>query len=99
MKKAFSLVEIIFSIVILAVVFSSFALYYKQIYKNYEPLKLLEKLYALENKLYENPKFKNYELRISGLNSLKVGEEIASSDFFELRNLRILDQNYSVYFQ
>ncbi|ARJ57254.1 type II secretion system protein [Campylobacter cuniculorum] len=99
MKKAFSLIEIIISVVILAVIFSSFSLYYEQIYKNYEPLKLLENLYILEEKLNQNSNFKIYELKISGLNSLNIGEEIAKDEAFELKSLKILDQNYSVYFQ
>ncbi len=99
MKKAFSLVEVILSMVILAGLFSSFSLYYKQIYKNYEPLNLLQKLYSLEEKLYQNPRSRAQELKILGLKALTVGEERAGDGFFELKKLKILDQNYSVYFQ
>lgn len=99
MKKAFLLIELVLSIVILAVIFSSFSLYYKQIHKNYEPLKLLQDLYLLEEKLSQNSKLRIFELRIPGLNPLFVGEEMVSNGVFELKNLRILDQNYSVYFR
>lgn len=99
MKKAFSLIELVFSMVILAVIFWGFSLYYKQSYKNYEPLKLLQRLYLLEEKLYENPKLKVFELKSSGLNSLYIGEESVNDEIFELKNLRIIDQNYSIYFR
>lgn len=97
--KAFSLIEIVLSMIILSFILLSFGLFYKQLYKNYENLTSFSKLYELERKLYENPQRKNILLHFNNLKASVFEEEYIKEDFFELGKLRILDENYSSYFQ
>lgn len=99
MKKAFSFIELIFCIVILSFVFSTLHLIYMQIYKNYNFLGFFQRLYDLEESLYNNPKFKDIVINTSNLGSLELLEEYVSDDLFELKKLKIKDKNYTSYFR
>ncbi|MBK1971639.1 hypothetical protein JG677_06790 [Campylobacter sp. TTU-622] len=99
MKKAFSFIELIFCIIILSFIFISLHLVYIQIYKNYEFLSFFQRLYNLEEKLYDNPKVKNILINTSNLGSLNLLEEYESDGLFELKKINIKDKNYTSYFQ
>ncbi len=99
MKKAFILIELVSAMVILAVVFAGIFYYYQQLYKNYENLNLFERLYALENQLYEKPHFKTITLKTSVLNPMKIQEQFVSDGLFQFQKLNFEDQNYTVYFK
>ncbi|HDZ4236117.1 TPA: hypothetical protein RTB14_000108 [Campylobacter jejuni] len=55
MKKAFILIESISAITIISLIFIGIFYYYTQLYKNYENLNIFERLYKLQEELYEKP--------------------------------------------
>ncbi|EIE5108210.1 hypothetical protein ACMCVC_000298 [Campylobacter jejuni] len=55
MKKAFILIESISAITIISLIFIGIFYYYIQLYKNYENLNIFERLYKLQEELYEKP--------------------------------------------
>ncbi|EIP5798010.1 hypothetical protein [Campylobacter jejuni] len=57
MKKAFILIESISAITIISLIFIGIFYYYIQLYKNYENLNIFERLYKLQEELYEKPIF------------------------------------------
>lgn len=57
MKKAFILIESISAITIISLIFIGIFYYYIQLYKNYENLNIFERLYKLQEELYEKPNF------------------------------------------
>lgn len=97
--KAFSLIEVVLSMIILSFILLSLSLFYKQLYKNYENLTFFSKLYELEEKLYEKPQRKNILLHFDNLKASVFEEEYVKDGFFELGKIRILDKNYSSYFR
>lgn len=67
MKKAFILIESISAITIISLIFIGIFYYYTQLYKNYENLNIFERLYKLQEELYEKPIFKTIILQTSAL--------------------------------
>lgn len=53
MKKAFILIESISAITIISLIFIGIFYYYIQLYKNYENLNIFERLYKLQEELYD----------------------------------------------
>lgn len=99
MKKAFSFVELVVSLVILGIVFIGSSRFYLYLYQNYDSLKLFERLYALENELYKNPKTRALKLHNQTLQSLHFTEEFVKDAFFEFKQLKAPDKSYTRYFK
>jgi len=99
MKKAFSLLELITSIIILGIILSGFSLFYQQIIQNSQTLNLFEKLYFLEKNFYKNAHSKIIRLSINPINSYFLQEKYLLQEPFEFKTLQTLDQNYSIYFK
>ena len=99
MKKAFTMIELVLCIVILSVVFTGLFNYYNHIYKNYDELKLFERLYTLETKLYQSPNYKNINLQSSSLNPLNLKEKFVNDGLFSFHKLSFEDENLSLYFK
>ncbi|HEH3964768.1 TPA: hypothetical protein SGZ85_000552 [Campylobacter jejuni] len=99
MKKAFILIESISAITIISLIFIGIFYYYIQLYKNYENLNIFERLYKLQEELYEKPIFKTIILQTSALNPIVLQEQFVNDGIFQFQKLYFQDQNYSVYFK
>lgn len=99
MKKAFILLEFINAMMIISVIFIGIFYYYTQLYKNYENLNIFEKLYKLQEKLYEKPAFKAIVLQTSALKPIILQEQFISDGVFKFQKLYFQDQNYTAYFK
>ncbi|MFQ6341458.1 hypothetical protein [Campylobacter sp. VTCC 70190] len=99
MKKAFILIEFISAMMIMSLIFIGIFYYYTQIYKNYENSKLFEKLYKLEESLYEKAILKPLILQTSSLKPMMIQEQVASDEVFEFRKLHFQNQAYKFYFK
>ncbi|EKR5468574.1 hypothetical protein P8K87_001403, partial [Campylobacter upsaliensis] len=87
MKRAFSFVELVISIIILAFIFSSISLFYTQIDKNNVTLKFFERLYALEAGLLMRSSGKEIFVVNDVLKPLRLKETIAKDEIFELKKI------------
>ncbi|MBC5857157.1 type II secretion system protein [Campylobacter jejuni] len=99
MKKAFILIESISAIMIISLIFIGIFYYYTQLYKNYENLNIFERLYKLQEELYEKPIFKTIILQTSTLKPIVLQEQFINDGIFQFQKLYFQDQNYSVYFK
>lgn len=99
MKKAFILIESISAITIISLIFIGIFYYYIQLYKNYENLNIFERLYKLQEELYEKPTFKTIILQTSALKPIVLQEQFVNDGIFQFQKLYFQDQNYSVYFK
>ncbi|ENK7942976.1 hypothetical protein AB3807_000330 [Campylobacter jejuni] len=99
MKKAFILIESISAITIISLIFIGIFYYYTQLYKNYENLNIFERLYKLQEELYEKPIFKTIILQTSALKPIVLQEQLVNDGIFQFQKLYFQDQNYSVYFK
>ena len=99
MKKAFILIESISAIMIISLIFIGIFYYYTQLYKNYENLNIFERLYKLQEELYEKPMFKTIILQTSALKPIVLQEQFVNDGIFQFQKLYFQDQNYSVYFK
>ncbi|EGB6866264.1 type II secretion system protein [Campylobacter jejuni] len=99
MKKAFILIESISAITIISLIFIGIFYYYIQLYKNYENLNIFERLYKLQEELYEKPIFKAIILQTSALKPIVLQEQFVNDGIFQFQKLYFQDQNYSVYFK
>ncbi|EOH7631290.1 hypothetical protein ACMCDC_001046, partial [Campylobacter jejuni] len=98
MKKAFILIESISAITIISLIFIGIFYYYTQLYKNYANLNIFERLYKLQEELYEKPIFKTIILQTSALKPIVLQEQFVNDGIFQFQKLYFQDQNYSVYF-
>lgn len=98
MKRAFSFVELVVSIIILALIFSSISLFYRQIDKNNTNLKFFERLYALEARLLTHSNDREIFLTNDTLKSLRLKETVVKDAIFELKKIEPFDQDYKQYF-
>lgn len=98
MKAAFSLLELVFAIVILSFVFSSASVFYRQIYKNYETLELFERLYGLEKRLFYHSGARGIVLQTDELKDVRLDEKSMSDGLFEFKKLDASGQGYEGYF-
>ncbi|ECZ3003662.1 type II secretion system protein [Campylobacter jejuni] len=99
MKKAFIFIESISAITIISLIFIGIFYYYTQLYKNYENLNIFERLYKLQEELYEKPIFKTIILQTSALKPIVLQEQFVNDGIFQFQKLYFQDQNYSVYFK
>ncbi|AVL47071.1 type II secretion system protein [Campylobacter jejuni] len=99
MKKAFILIESISAIMIISLIFIGIFYYYTQLYKNYENLNIFERLYKLQEELYEKPIFKTIIFQTSALKPIVLQEQFVNDGIFQFQKLYFQDQNYSVYFK
>ncbi|ECL3552572.1 type II secretion system protein [Campylobacter jejuni] len=99
MKKAFILIESISATTIISLIFIGIFYYYTQLYKNYENLNIFERLYKLQEELYEKPIFKTIILQTSALKPIVLQEQFVNDGIFQFQKLYFQDQNYSVYFK
>ena len=99
MKKAFILIESISAITIISLIFIGIFYCYIQLYKNYENLNIFERLYKLQEELYEKPIFKTIILQTSALKPIVLQEQFVNDGIFQFQKLYFQDQNYSVYFK
>ncbi|ENT2890731.1 hypothetical protein ACFEWI_000105 [Campylobacter jejuni] len=99
MKKAFILIESIGAITIISLIFIGIFYHYTQLYKNYENLNIFERLYKLQEELYEKPIFKTIILQTSALKPIVLQEQFINDGIFQFQKLYFQDQNYSVYFK
>ncbi|ECP7274902.1 hypothetical protein OLO84_03180 [Campylobacter jejuni] len=99
MKKAFILIESISAIMVISLIFIGIFYYYTQLYKNYENLNIFERLYKLQEELYEKPIFKTIILQTSALKPIVLQEQFVNDGIFQFQKLYFQDQNYSVYFK
>lgn len=99
MKKAFILIESISAIMIISLIFIGIFYYYTQLYKNYENLNIFERLYKLQEELYEKPIFQTIILQTSALKPIVLQEQFVNDGIFQFQKLYFQDQNYSVYFK
>ncbi|EAB5361278.1 type II secretion system protein [Campylobacter jejuni] len=99
MKKAFILIESISAITIISLILIGIFYYYIQLYKNYENLNIFERLYKLQEELYEKPIFKTIILQTSALKPIVLQEQFVNDGIFQFQKLYFQDQNYSVYFK
>lgn len=99
MKKAFILIESISAITIISLIFIGIFYHYTQLYKNYENLNIFERLYKLQEELYEKPIFKTIILQTSALKPIVLQEQFTNDGIFQFQKLYFQDQNYSVYFK
>ncbi|EDP5873012.1 type II secretion system protein [Campylobacter jejuni] len=99
MKKAFILIESISAITIISLIFIGIFYHYIQLYKNYENLNIFERLYKLQEELYEKPIFKTIILQTSALKPIVLQEQFVNDGIFQFQKLYFQDQNYSVYFK
>ncbi|EAK9927401.1 type II secretion system protein [Campylobacter jejuni] len=99
MKKAFILIESISAITIISLIFIGIFYYHIQLYKNYENLNIFERLYKLQEELYEKPIFKTIILQTSALKPIVLQEQFVNDGIFQFQKLYFQDQNYSVYFK
>lgn len=97
MKKAFILIESISAITIISLILIGIFYYYIQLYKNYENLNIFERLYKLQEELYEKPIFKTIILQTSALKPIVLQEQFVNDGIFQFQKLYFQDQNYSVY--
>ncbi|HEG3732629.1 TPA: hypothetical protein SC423_001556 [Campylobacter jejuni] len=81
------------------IVTCSFLKYPLQLYKNYENLNIFERLYKLQEELYEKPIFKTIILQTSALKPIVLQEQFVNDGIFQFQKLYFQDQNYSVYFK
>ncbi|TEY03531.1 type II secretion system protein [Campylobacter sp. US33a] len=101
MKKAFSLLELVFSIIILGIIFTGFIPIYIQIQRNHQSLFLNQKLFELERKIFNKDysEQKTILLRIQDLGDIKFIQKSSSDSVFTLKTLSINDQNYTSEFK
>ena len=99
MKKAFILIESISAIMIISLIFIGIFYYYTQLYKNYENLNIFERLYKLQEELYEKPIFKTIIFQTSALKPIVLQEQFVNDGIFQFQKLYFQDQNYSFYFK
>ncbi|EAL4112574.1 type II secretion system protein [Campylobacter jejuni] len=99
MKKAFILIESISAITIISLILIGIFYYYIQLYKNYENLNIFERLYKLQEELYEKPIFKTIILQTSALKPIVLQEQFVNDGIFQFQKLYFQDQNYSIYFK
>ncbi|EJP0226491.1 hypothetical protein NU995_000101 [Campylobacter jejuni] len=87
MKKAFILIESISAITIISLIFIGIFYYYTQLYKNYENLNIFERLYKLQEELYEKPIFKTIILQTSALKPIVLQEQFVNDVvYFNFKN-------------
>ncbi|AXP08436.1 hypothetical protein N4T57_03745 [Campylobacter hepaticus] len=99
MKKAFILIELINAMIIISLIFTGIFYYYTHLYKNYENLNTFEKLYKLQNQLYEKPMFKTIILKTSNLKTMILQEQFSQDHIFKFQKLYFQNQNYNIYFK
>ncbi|HED0402030.1 TPA: hypothetical protein SF259_000148 [Campylobacter jejuni] len=87
------------AITIISLIFIGIFYYYIQLYKNYENLNIFERLYKLQEELYEKPIFKTIILQTSALKPIVLQEQFVNDGIFQFQKLYFQDQNYSVYFK
>ncbi|MBS4241483.1 type II secretion system protein [Campylobacter vulpis] len=98
MKRAFSFVELVISIIILAFIFSSISLFYTQVDKNNTTLKFFERLYALEARLLMHSNDREIFVANDMLKPLRLKETIVKDEIFELKKIEPFDKAYRQYF-
>lgn len=98
MKNAFSLIELIVSIFILAFIFTSISKSFDFLYKNYENSNIFEKLYFLQDELYTNPNLRNVAINTSIFGNINLQEAYVKDGLFEFKALYFSDQNYTLLF-
>lgn len=98
MKKAFSFVELVISIIILAFIFSSISLFYTQVDKNNATLKFFERLYILEARLLMHSNDREIFVANDMLKPLRLKETIVKDEIFELKKIEPFDKTYKQYF-
>ncbi|WP_417903931.1 hypothetical protein ACD571_07390 [Campylobacter sp. LH-2024] len=98
MKNAFSILEIIISIIILSIIFISLSKLFFYFHNNENKLNIFQKLYTLQDELYLNPNQKDIILHTQDLKDLKFKEYSIENDLFKFKRLDIQDQNYTLYF-
>ncbi|MBS4236104.1 type II secretion system protein [Campylobacter vulpis] len=98
MKRAFSFVELVISIIILAFIFSSISLFYTQVDKNNATLKFFERLYALEARLLMHSNDREIFVANDMLKPLRLKETIVKDEIFELKKIEPFDKAYRQYF-
>ncbi|MCX2682925.1 prepilin-type N-terminal cleavage/methylation domain-containing protein [Campylobacter sp. MIT 21-1685] len=99
MKKAFSLIELSVSLIVLAIALSGISRLYFHLYQNYSSVKLFERLYSLENELYETPKTRALKLESSILQTVHFTEEFAKDSLFEFTRLKAQNHDFKIYFK
>lgn len=67
--------------------------------RHYENLNIFERLYKLQEELYEKPIFKTIILQTSALKPIVLQEQFVNDGIFQFQKLYFQDQNYSVYFK
>ncbi|TKX31732.1 prepilin-type N-terminal cleavage/methylation domain-containing protein [Campylobacter estrildidarum] len=98
MKNAFSLLELVISMIILGIIFIGISKLFLYFYKNYNNLDLFKQLYQLQNELYIHPKEKDIILYTQLLKPINIKEVYVSDGLFEFKKLYIQDQSYNIYF-
>ncbi|EMX7414482.1 hypothetical protein AAHL12_001461 [Campylobacter upsaliensis] len=98
MKRAFSFVELVICIIILAFIFRSISLFYTQMNKNNATLKLFERLYTLEARLLMRSSGKEIFVVNDALKPLRLKETIVKDEIFELKKIEPFEQGYKQYF-
>ncbi|MCC8277895.1 hypothetical protein LNU06_03885 [Campylobacter sp. VicNov18] len=74
-------------------------LYYTHLYKNHENLNIIERLYKLQDRLYEKASLKTTLIQSSNLQPINLQEQIVKDGAFEFKKLYFQNQNYNVYFK
>ncbi|TQR34548.1 hypothetical protein DMB92_00865 [Campylobacter sp. MIT 99-7217] len=96
-KRAFSLVEVLFSIIILGIIFSFFYLSYAQIIKNSQNLHLHSLIKQNEMQLY-NKQAKLSDTKIKTNIQDFILFELLTQDI-QLQSLKPKNQDYEVFFK
>lgn len=87
MKRAFSLIEAVFAIVILALVFDFFFLSYANFVKNNAFIALNQKLFD-EEKALHNALAEDIEIFVHNLGTLPFSQLYNADSFFGLKSLK-----------
>lgn len=99
MKKAFILIESISAITIISLIFIGIFITIFNFTKTMKNLNIFERLYKLQEELYEKPIFKTIILQTSALKPIVLQEQFVNDGIFQFQKLYFQDQNYSVYFK
>lgn len=98
MKRTFFLIELVLAVLVLSFIFSTVAVFYRQIYSNYESLELFERLYRLEDEFFQTARLREIILQTDALKNLNLNEKILNDGLFELRGLEAVGQDYKALF-
>ncbi|TKX33107.1 prepilin-type N-terminal cleavage/methylation domain-containing protein [Campylobacter aviculae] len=98
MKNAFSLLELVISMIILGIIFIGISKLFYYFDRNYKNLNLFEKLYGLQNELYIHPNQKDIIIYNQHLKPINIKEYYLDDGLFKFKRLHIQDQNYNIYF-